>query len=432
MGFERPTEIQERVLPVILGRRDLIASAQTGTGKTAAFLLPIISLLNEGMLGNGAVGSRVLVLAPTRELAMQIDQQVEGLGYFTAVTSRAVYGGSDGRQWSIQREAIESGADILVATPGRLIQFLQLGINPLGGIEIVVLDEADRMLDMGFLPDITRILEYLPARRQSLLFSATMPKEIVSLSRRMLRDPVSVNIALSQPARGIEQHKAYVREADRVDVLARYLAQRPELRSVIVFAERKVTVRELHRRLLRRGISAVAIHSDLEQHEREANLSSFRARQDRVLVATDIVARGIDIDEIELVVNYDVPSSAEAYVHRIGRTARASSRGESLTLVTASGLESLAYIEQHLGASIPLLPLEGAVDAQQVEEEAKALKRTAPPRGGRSGKGRGGAKGRSAAGRSKAAPTSAAGSGAKGGKSRHKRRKPPSNKRDSQ
>ena len=358
MGFSRPTEIQAQAIPLILEGRDLIGSAQTGTGKTAAFLLPILSQLSETP---AAVGPRVLIVAPTRELVLQIDQQVEGFGYFTSVGSKAIYGGNDGRQWNLQRDAMESGADILVATPGRLIQFLQLGIAPLAHIETLVLDEADRMLDMGFFPDIKRILESLPARKQTLLFSATMPPEVLQLAKQILHKPASINIALSQPAERIDQHKAFVDETAKVHALVRFFAERSDVRSAIIFAEKKTTVRDLHLRLARKGLSVVAIHSDLSQDERETALTAFRSRQSRILVATDIVARGIDIDEIDLVVNYNVPISAESYVHRIGRTARAESHGESLTLASYSELEALAQIEKHLGSPIPVVMLEGSV-----------------------------------------------------------------------
>lgn len=384
MGYQEATPIQAAAIPIIQTGHDLIGCAQTGTGKTAAFLLPILDRLCR--MQNAKPGTRALIIVPTRELAVQIDQQVEGLAYFINVTSKAVYGGNDGKQWDAQRNALDLGTDILVATPGRLIQFLQLGMATLGSIETLVLDEADRMLDMGFFPDIERILKELHGRKQTLLFSATMPPEVKRLAEKILHQPEMISLAVSKPAERIKQQKTLLGASSKIPALVEFFAQRSDVKSAIIFAEKKTTVRELAIQLHRRGLQVVSIHSDLEQGEREQALQAFKAHEKRILVATDIVARGIDIEDVDLVVNFNVPQTAEAYVHRVGRTARAAQSGEALTLVSADDAEALRQVEAHLGAPIPSITLERATPYTNDDRRGK---RSAAPqrRGGGSSQG---------------------------------------------
>lgn len=368
MGYKEATPIQEQAIPIILQGRDLIGCAQTGTGKTAAFVLPILDRLARQTNSNATT---VLILAPTRELVVQIDQQIEGFAYFVPVTSKAIYGGNDGQQWRLQRGAVDSGADILVASPGRLIQFLQLNIAKLDTIRTLVLDEADRMLDMGFLPAIQQIIAALPTQRQTLLFSATMPEQVRKLAKSILQTPLSVNIAVSKPAEGIAQWKFQLQRAAKPTFLANYFKRHAELQSSIVFVKRKSDVRTVVQGLLRAGIKAAGISADLEQDTREQALQDFKARKVAVLVATDILARGIDIEEVNLVVNYDVPQSVDAYVHRIGRTARANATGVALLLVAADELYLLRRLEKFLEISLPLFQEEWTSEYADVFKEEK-------------------------------------------------------------
>ena len=368
MGYKEATPIQEQAIPIILQGRDLIGCAQTGTGKTAAFVLPIVDRLVRRQCASDV--TTVLILAPTRELVVQIDQQIEGFAYFVPVTSKAIYGGNDGQQWGLQRGAVDAGADILVATPGRLIQFLQLDIAKLDTIQTLVLDEADRMLDMGFLPAIQQIIEQLPKVRQTLLFSATMPEQVRKLAKSILQNPFSVDIAVSKPAEGIAQWQFQLQRPAKTGFLVAYLQHHPEYQSSIVFVKRKNDVRTIVHGLNRMGIKACGISADLEQETREQSLQDFKARTVSVLVATDILARGIDIEEVNLVINFDVPASPESYVHRIGRTARANSTGVALMLVSADELYLLRRIEKFLGLHLPLLQEEWSADyATELKEE---------------------------------------------------------------
>lgn len=355
MGYQAPTPIQQEAIPAILAGRDVLGCAQTGTGKTAAYLLPLLSKVATAT-DRVREETSVLVISPTRELAMQIDQQVEGFGYYAGVASIAIYGGSDSRQWSEQSEAVRRGADILVATPGRLLQFVELGVAKLDKVKALVLDEADRMLDMGFLPDIKRIVELLPADRQTLLFSATMPDEIRRFAREIQHAPVEISLSVSKPAERIKQEKVELPEGKKVGFITQFFEAHPDVQSAMLFAERKSTVKQLARELSNRKLSVAAMHSDLEQAEREENLRLFKARQVRVLVATDIVSRGIDVEDIELVVNFNVPQSAEAYVHRVGRTARAENNGWALTLVGPSERKAMRDIERFLDAKVAVMP----------------------------------------------------------------------------
>lgn len=353
MRFETPTPVQEQTIPVIMDGRDIIACAQTGTGKTAAYLLPTINrIVREPQKGIDTV-----VLVPTRELALQIDQQMEGFGYYVQVSSVAVYGGNDSGEWNRQKNAILEGADILIATPGRLLQHISMGYVDFSTIRCLILDEADRMLDMGFYEDIMQVVKQMPVEgRQTLMFSATMPPKIRELAKNILQDPAEVNIAISKPAEGVKQGAFVVYDTQKSQVIKHILDGRQE-QSVIVFSSRKQTVKELARELRRQGFNADVIHSDLEQKEREEALLKFRNRQTNILVATDIIARGIDIEKIDVVINYEVPHDAEDYVHRVGRTARAQTQGEAYTLVSEMDMYAFGQIEQLIEMTVEKLPL---------------------------------------------------------------------------
>ncbi len=330
MGYEKPTPVQEKTIPIILDNRDIIACAQTGTGKTAAYVLPLLNKIVQEQENSRHLNT--LVIAPTRELAQQIDQQVEGFGYFLGVSSIPVYGGSDGATWEQQRKALEAGADIIIATPGRLIQLVGTGRVDFSHLKHLVLDEADRMLDMGFFDDILRIIKELPANRQTLLFSATMPPKIRTLAKAILKDPAEINIAISKPASGILQQAYIVHDHQKLPLLKRLLKD-SDYKSAIVFSNSKENVKKLGRELAHSGMSAKAFHSDLDQSEREDIMNQFKSRRLQMLIGTDIISRGIDVEGIELVVNYDTPHDAEDYVHRIGRTARAERTGTAITFV---------------------------------------------------------------------------------------------------
>lgn len=349
MNFDECTPIQEQTIPVVLDGRDLIACAQTGTGKTAAFLLPIISRLSTGEYPDDAINC--VVISPTRELAQQIDRQMEGFSYFLPISSVPVYGGTDGAGFTRQQHALKSGADVVIATPGRLLDHIKMGYVDLSRVSFLVLDEADRMLDMGFFDDIMRIVNLLPKDCQRLMFSATMPPKTRNLASRMLHDPVQVNIAVSRPTEKINQSCYICHEAQKTPLL-RHLFSSAHSRRVIVFASSKQNVRILTSELRRAGLKAAEMHSDLDQKRREDVLNDFRAGKIHILVATDILARGIDIDDIAMVVNYDVPRECEDYVHRIGRTARAGAEGMAVTLVSDRDKPRFARIEKFLGYKI--------------------------------------------------------------------------------
>jgi len=348
LGYKQATPIQEQAIPVILKGQDLIGAAQTGTGKTAAFLLPVIQQIMTLPHDNTI---RALIIVPTRELAMQIDQQMEGLSYFTPVSSIPVYGGTDGASFSREKQALSNGADMVICTPGRMIAHLNMGYVNFGSIQYLILDEADRMLDMGFHEDIMKIISYVPADRQTLMFAATMPGEIRELARKILRDPVEINIAVSKPADNILQLAYSVYETQKI-ALAEYLLKELKGRSVLIFCSTKSATKQLTAALKKLHLHAEEIHSDLDQPAREAVLMKFRNKALDILVATDIVSRGIDIDDIDLVLNYDVPNEGEDYIHRIGRTARASSRGAAITLISEKDQRKFAVIEQLLGKPV--------------------------------------------------------------------------------
>ena len=357
MGFENATPIQAEAIPHILKKRDMLGIAQTGTGKTAAFLLPTMDRILDTP-DNGKV--KALVVVPTRELAMQIDQAAEGFGYYTGVTSLAVYGGGSGKEFSREKQALKEGADIVVVTPGRMLSHLNLGYVDLSELEVLILDEADRMLDMGFHQDIMRIASHCKSDRQTLLFSATMPEKMRSLAHELLNDPVTVQLALSKPSANVKQSAYVVFEHQKDDVLVDILKKR-DIKSGILFTSRKKTVNQVVRALKNAGLNCGKISSDLKQEEREEVMLGFRQKKIALLVATDVVSRGIDIDSIEIVVNYDVPPNEEDYVHRIGRTARAEKKGEAVTLITPDDMQRFDKIEQLIEKSVDKLELPARV-----------------------------------------------------------------------
>ncbi|MDA0912835.1 MAG: DEAD/DEAH box helicase [Bacteroidetes bacterium] len=353
MGFENATPIQEKAIPVILQGKDFLGIAQTGTGKTAAFLLPIIDRILDTEDNRK---TKALIVVPTRELALQIDQAVEGFGYYARVTSLAIYGGGSATDFSREKKALTDGADIIIATPGRFLSHLTLGYVDLSELQCLILDEADRMLDMGFLGDIMRIAEKCKKERQTLLFSATMPDRIETLARDLQRDPQVVKLALSKPAEKIKQGAYVLFDHQKDEVLVQLLLDR-NVSSGIVFTSRKRTVSQITRVLKKAGIKCERISSDSDQSEREEVMLGFRQRKFPILVATDVVSRGIDIDNIELVVNYDVPPNEEDYVHRIGRTARADREGEGVTLVNPDDQRRFGRIEKLIEREVPKLSL---------------------------------------------------------------------------
>ncbi len=405
MGFSAPTPIQQQAIPAIMEGRDLIACAQTGTGKTAAYLLPSM----HSILQEGGGFCHTLVIAPTRELAQQIDEQIEGFAYFAGIGSIAVFGGGDAASWEIQKRGLTQGANIVVATPGRLIAHLNMGYVNFSQVRHLILDEADRMLDMGFYDDIMKIIQYLPKKRQNLLFSATMPPKIRELAARTLHDPVHINIALSKPAEGILQGAYLVYDKDKLALLMNILEGK-DIPSVIVFASTKIAVKNLEKQLIKRGINARAMSSDLEQADRQKVMNDFANRRIRVLVATDIVSRGIDIDNISLIVNYDVPHDAEDYVHRIGRTARAESTGVGLTFISDTDQYRFVKIEQLIEKEVNKIPLPAGLPAGPEYsprrtgggrpggpgQGGQARGQSGGQSGGRSGRSGGGQSGRSA------------------------------------
>lgn len=351
MHFVDCTPIQEQAIPPLLEGRDLIGVAQTGTGKTAAYLLPVLSQLREGHYPSDAINC--VIMAPTRELAQQIDQAMEGFSYYLDdISSVSVYGGNDGVRYEQEKRALSLGADVVIATPGRLISHLSLGNVDLSRVSFFILDEADRMLDMGFYEDIMQIVKCLPKKRQTLMFSATMPDKIVELAKTILTDPVEVKIALNKPAEGIHQSAFVCYEAQKLKIID-YLFHERKPERVIIFVGKKVHTKDVAITLKRKGYNAEAMHSDLLQEQRDDVMYRFKTGQVDILVATDIVARGIDIDDIQLVFNYDVPHDEEDYVHRIGRTARAGKGGRAITLISEKDQPLFAAIERFLEKEVP-------------------------------------------------------------------------------
>ncbi|PKQ65439.1 ATP-dependent RNA helicase [Labilibaculum filiforme] len=352
MGFETPSPVQELAIPQIIDNKDLICCAQTGTGKTAAYLLPIMDKIQKNKID----GFSTLILVPTRELAMQIDQQMEGFGYFVSITSLSVYGGGDSSVWDQQKKGLMEGADIVIATPGRMISHLSLGYVNTSKLKHLILDEADRMLDMGFYDDLMQIIGHLPKERQNLMFSATMPPKIRELAGTMMNNPESINIAISKPAEGVLQ-AAYMLHPEQKIPLINHLLSGKDIKSVIIFSSTKLNVKAITKELIRNKFKAAGIQSDLEQKEREDVLREFKNRKHQILVATDIIARGIDIDSIDLVINFDVPRDAEDYVHRVGRTARAETEGVAITLITPKDQNDFKKIEDLIESSVYKIPV---------------------------------------------------------------------------
>jgi len=349
IGYETTTQVQEKVIPVILQCKDLIATAQTGTGKTAAFLIPLINkIISEKQDGK----IKALIIVPTRELAIQIDQHLEGIGYFVKVSSIAVYGGSNGLAFARERKSLTEGTDIIVCTPGRMISHLNMGCVKISELKYLILDEADRMLDMGFYDDIMKIISFLPRKRQTLLFSATMQSTIRQIARKILINPVEINISLLKPPEKIKQEAYIVYNSQKIP-LVKYILNEKKLRSVLIFCSTKYGVKELKRELKRAKFSVSEIHSDLEQSERERVLLDFKNRNINVLVATDVLSRGIDVEDIDLIINYDVPNNGEDYIHRIGRTARAENEGAAITFVNEKEQSKFYEIEILLGTEVP-------------------------------------------------------------------------------
>lgn len=348
-GYEDATPVQEQVIPLIMEGKDVIASAQTGTGKTAAFLLPLINKIISDPHDDHT--NNALIIVPTRELAIQIAQHMEGLSYFTSVSSIAVYGGGDGNAFVQEKKALSQGADVVVCTPGKMMSHIKMGYVKMSGLKYLVLDEADRMLDMGFYDDIMFIINSLPKKRQNLLFSATMPQKIRELARKILHQPEEINISISKPNEKIIQEAFIVYDTQKIP-LVKYLLSKRDFKTVLVFCSSKISVKQLTRELKRAKFSADEIHSDLDQEKREDVLMQFKSGRLKILVATDILSRGIDIDNIDLVINYDVPHDGEDYIHRIGRTARAEADGTAYTFVSIKEQRKFVVIEKLLGKPV--------------------------------------------------------------------------------
>ena len=354
MRFDECTPIQEQAIPIILEGKDLIAVAQTGTGKTAAFLLPVLNKLCKGEHRQDVINC--VVMSPTRELAQQIDQQMEGFSYFMPVSSVAVYGGNDGSLFEQQKKGLSLGADVVIATPGRLLSHLNLGYVDLSHVSYFILDEADRMLDMGFFDDIMQIVKHMPKERQTIMFSATMPAKIQQLANTILRNPSEIKLAVSKPAEKIIQAAYVCYERQKLGIVQHLFEQEvPE--KVIVFVSSKIKVKEVTRALKMKKLNVGEMHSDLEQAQREQIMRDFKSGRINILVATDIVSRGIDIDDIRLVINYDVPNDSEDYVHRIGRTARANNDGVAITFVNEKEQSNFKNIENFLEKEIYKIPV---------------------------------------------------------------------------
>ena len=346
MHFDECTPVQAETIPVILEGRDVISCAQTGTGKTAAYILPLLT--NLAYDDHDPDKLNAIIMAPTRELAQQIDQQMEGFGYYVPFSSVAIYGGKDNGAWGTQVTGLQKGADIVIATPGRLLSQMNIYNVDFSGVKYFILDEADRMLDMGFYDDIMTIVRQLPKDRQTIMFSATMPPKIRQMAKAIMHDPVEVQIAVSRPPESIKQMHEFVDENKKVEAVLACLSAKNGLSKVIIFAGKKQRVKDLTRTLRMLKIDARAMHSDLEQSERDQVMLDFRNGKVDVLVATDVVSRGIDVTDVPLVINYDVPHAPEDYVHRIGRTARAENSGEALTLVSPDDVHYWKRIERFL------------------------------------------------------------------------------------
>ena len=387
MNFHEMTPVQEHTIPVILDGRDIIGCAQTGTGKTAAYTLPLLNkLLLEGNPDNVV---KSLIIVPTRELAQQIDQQFQGFSYYAPISTTVVYGGGDGKGWDIQKKGMLSGSDVVIATPGRMIAHLQNSGVDLSHVEYLILDEADRMLDMGFSEDIMKIVSYMPRERQTIMFSATLPPKIRELAKTILRNPAEVNIAISKPNEAIDQSAYICYENQKLGIIRELFAE-PTDSKTIIFSSSKLKVKELAHTLKRMKLDVAAMHSDLEQAQREEVMLNFKNNKVKILVATDIVARGIDIEDIGLVLNYDVPHDPEDYIHRIGRTARAAATGSAVTFVSEEEQGKFHQIEKFIERDIRKAELPESVG--EGPKYAPGENRGRFGRGGRSG-GRSGGRG---------------------------------------
>ena len=388
MNFVEMTPVQEHTIPVILSGRDIIGCAQTGTGKTAAYTLPLLNRLT--IEGNPDNVVKSLIIVPTRELAQQIDMQFQGFSYFLPVSTTVVYGGGDGKGWEVQKRGMLMGADVVIATPGRLIAHLTNSGVDLSHVECLILDEADRMLDMGFSDDIMKIISYLPKERQTIMFSATLPPKIRELARTILNDPAEVTIAVSKPNEAISQSAYVCYESQKLGIVREMFAE-PKETKTIIFSSSKQKTKELAHVLKRMKFNVAAMHSDLEQSQREEVILNFKNNKVDILVATDIVARGIDIEDIGLVVNYDVPHDPEDYIHRIGRTARAAATGAAVTLVSQEEQGKFYRIEKFMEREVEKTPLPESV-GEGPAYTPEAFERKGRGGKGRSGRGRGGAK----------------------------------------
>ena len=390
MNFHEMTPVQEHTIPVILEGRDIIGCAQTGTGKTAAYTLPLLNkLLIDGNPDNVV---KSLIIVPTRELAQQIDQQFQGFSYYAPISTTVVYGGGDGKGWDIQKNGMLQGSDVVIATPGRMIAHLQNSGVDLSHVECLILDEADRMLDMGFSEDIMKIVSYMPKDRQTIMFSATLPPKIRELAKTILRNPAEVNIAISKPNEAIDQSAYICYERQKLGIIREMFAE-PTDSKTIIFSSSKLKVKELAHTLKRMGLDVAAMHSDLEQVQREEVMLNFKNNKVKILVATDIVARGIDIEDIGLIINYDVPHDPEDYIHRIGRTARAAATGSAVTFVSEEEQGKFHQIEKFIErdvrkAELPASVGEGPKYAPD-ENRGRFGRGGGRSGGGRSGSGRG-------------------------------------------
>ena len=387
MNFHEMTPVQEHTIPVILEGRDIIGCAQTGTGKTAAYTLPLLNKLLVG--GNPDNVVKSVIIVPTRELAQQIDQQFQGFSYYAPISTTVVYGGGDGKGWDIQKKGMLSGSDVVIATPGRMIAHLQNSGVDLSHVEYLILDEADRMLDMGFSEDIMKIVSYMPRERQTIMFSATLPPKIRELAKTILRNPAEVNIAISKPNEAIDQSAYICYENQKLGIIRELFAE-PTDSKTIIFSSSKLKVKELAHTLKRMKLDVAAMHSDLEQAQREEVMLNFKNNKVKILVATDIVARGIDIEDIGLVLNYDVPHDPEDYIHRIGRTARAAATGSAVTFVSEEEQGKFHQIEKFIERDIRKAELPESVG--EGPKYAPGENRGRFGRGGRSG-GRSGGRG---------------------------------------
>ena len=388
MHFETCTPVQEKCIPEILKGNDVLGVAQTGTGKTAAYLLPILSMLDDGGYKKDSVNC--IIMAPTRELAQQIDQAMQGFGYYLdGVSSVAIYGGNDGTRYDQELKSLSLGADVVIATPGRFISHLSLDHADLSNVSFFVLDEADRMLDMGFYDDIMTIANKLPKNCQTILFSATMPDNIEKLASKLLKNPVRVKLAVSKPAEKIKQSAYICHDTQKLEII-KHIFKAGDLKRVIVFSGKKQTVKQINAALQRMKINSGEMHSDLEQAQRDEIMYRFKSGQIDVLVATDILSRGIDIDDITMVINYDVPRDAEDYVHRIGRKARADRDGEAITFVSDNDFRFFKPIEHFLQKEIEKLPLPEGLGEGPDYQAMKEVRKGGRGRGHRKGSKRSG------------------------------------------